>query len=1098
MVINNKWLRLSIGSVGAGLLGAVMVATTLTMTETPANASPIQRVTSGGVHSPGDQTSSLTQTVSARINTMLNPVIARTRVQSLSMPLSTTLAAVSVSTHAVTVVLDIPEAALYDATDVIDSDEINRAVINSLDGLAFTTFYVLANDPRDPQAGPKPLHLFIPTRPMEYKPFTTPVTVTGATTSARATQALAASSYALTGKSVYVSAGHGWYWHPSLGWTTQRGVWNGLIEDFNNAEAVNQYLIAYLRQAGADVFPVRDHTMLVTELRIDNSSSGYSESGSWTTSCPTSPYTPGYGDGCLRYTSTVVASTPTASASWSAVITTSGDYPVYAWYNAGTDRPAQAHYQILYAGGTGDVVIDQQVHGYTWRYLGTFYFRAGETARVTLINTSNVAGATLIADAIRLGGGVGDVDRGGGASQKPRFEEAARYWAMLQGASASVYDPVTTGNDADDDVTARPRYADWENVGTGDDAIYVSWHTNGASGNARGTESYVYNNDPTPPYDQYTRVDGSLELQAAVHDQVIQAIRAGWDASWSDRGKLQANLGEVRVAQSMPSMLIEMAFHDNITDAAQLREPRFEQLLARAVYQGIVKYYAQQDGTTASFLPEVPERFVMRNIGSGQVLLSWQAPSTFAFGTSTDAAQRYRVYLSSDGFAWDQGQEVTSTSLTLGGFSANQVVYARVTAVNTGGESFPTPVLAVRIGTAPRVLLVHGFDSLNGAMRVVQSGATRMFLDRMNRYNYIVQHATSVIEPFDSAVHQAVNAGTVVLAGYKLVDWYAGGQSMADGVLSTNERQAMRNFVSASHRVLLLSGAHVATSLASSDTDFLNNVLKTVLVGTTSNSSVSAASGALFTGVPAFTIDDGTGTTYDARGSDTVAPTSGGVTVLRYGDGTTSAISSSQSSGASVVYLSFPFETVASSSTRISLMARVLSLLPSQPFTPTHWLFLPRVVNAAQTCGQLIANDGFEESATWQINSTPYPAAYTTAQAHNGSRSMQTGIPLDQTSAVQAYSSISQTVALPGITPLTLTVWRYSLTQDADDQFYISLWGRGDLDRVTTASSQWQQLAFDLSPYAGQTISLMLGTYNDGDALKSAAYYDDVSITCGQ
>src|SRR4029453_14063045 len=97
------------------------------------------------------------------------------------------------------------------------------------------------------------------------------------------------------------------------------------------------------------------------------------------------------------------------------------------------------------------------------------------------------------------------------------------------------------------------------------------------------------------------RVAGSLELQSAVHDRVIQAIRAGWDPTWHDFGKWQDNLGEVRVAQTLPSMLIEMAFHDNITDAAQLREPRFEQLLARAAYQGIVNYYAQKAGVTPNY-----------------------------------------------------------------------------------------------------------------------------------------------------------------------------------------------------------------------------------------------------------------------------------------------------------------------------------------------------------------------------------------------------------------------------------------------------------------------------------------------------------------
>ncbi len=52
----------------------------------------------------------------------------------------------------------------------------------------------------------------------------------------------------LSGKTVFVSAGHGWYWYPTSNtYLTQRPPYptcvatgEGLVEDFNNAEAVNQ------------------------------------------------------------------------------------------------------------------------------------------------------------------------------------------------------------------------------------------------------------------------------------------------------------------------------------------------------------------------------------------------------------------------------------------------------------------------------------------------------------------------------------------------------------------------------------------------------------------------------------------------------------------------------------------------------------------------------------------------------------------------------------------------------------------------------------------------------------------------------------------
>ena len=61
---------------------------------------------------------------------------------------------------------------------------------------------------------------------------------------------------ALSGKTVFLSPGHGWYYSDTLGrWATQRGNNFGLIEDHSNGEAVLQHLVRYLHNAGANVWP---------------------------------------------------------------------------------------------------------------------------------------------------------------------------------------------------------------------------------------------------------------------------------------------------------------------------------------------------------------------------------------------------------------------------------------------------------------------------------------------------------------------------------------------------------------------------------------------------------------------------------------------------------------------------------------------------------------------------------------------------------------------------------------------------------------------------------------------------------------------------
>ncbi|RLC89525.1 MAG: hypothetical protein DRI77_15625, partial [Chloroflexi bacterium] len=395
---------------------------------------------------------------------------------------------------------------------------------------------------------------------------------------------------ALTGKTVYVSAGHGWQWN-GYAWRTQRPPYPNppyigpIIEDHNNAEAVNQYLLQYLQNAGAMVWPARERDMNTISIVVDDddptTDTGYVETGVWTTTVGA-----GYQDSDYRWTETVTG-TPAATATWTATLPADGRYAVYVWYRSGTNRAPDAHYTVHHAGGETTVMVDQQHHGITWHYIGDYGFRGGEKAQVVLTNQSVVTGAVVVADAVRFGGG--DFDDLTGIEteapyppDKPWWEVAAYYYVQRMGMTAPY-----------GDVTARPIYARWEHAGTGDDAVYISWHTNGYNGYqwiASGTTSFIHSGESKPV------TEGSAELREAVHDELMHDIRAGWDAGWVDRGERSMNLGELRELWDddpearMPGALIEVAYHDHPDDTDALKEPRFNQLAARAIYQGIVKY----------------------------------------------------------------------------------------------------------------------------------------------------------------------------------------------------------------------------------------------------------------------------------------------------------------------------------------------------------------------------------------------------------------------------------------------------------------------------------------------------------------------------
>ncbi len=795
----------------------------------------------------------------------------------------------------------------------------------------------------------------------------------------------------LKGKTVYLSAGHGWLWN-GWAWRTQRRPYptapyvGPIIEDHNNAEAVNQYLIRYLQNAGATVIPVRERDMNPSAVIVDNDAlgGGYAETGLWATSTLT-----GYLGGTYRYTVTVTG-TATATATWTLAVPADGEYALYAWYRQGSNRAPDARYTVHHAGGTTEVQVDQRVHGNTWRYLGTFGFRAGEVATITLSNLSAVAGRAVIADAVRVGGGVFSsltevyTTTAPYAPHKPWWEVAAYYHVQRMGLNPSGWPSYGYFND----VVARPMYARWEHAGTGEDALYISWHSNGISGNGyqtttRGTVTYIYNGE----WITRSVTPGSAELQDAVHTEIIRTLRAGWDSAWPDLRKRALNLGELRElwdpdpAVQMPGVLIEVAFHDHPTDTDALKEPRFNQLVARAVYRGIVRYFETRDGIDLPLLPEPPTHLAARNLGDGRVQVSWRPSPTDTPGLEGDPPTGYRVYTSTDGVGWTAAALVTTTVYTLTGVPAGQRLFVRVTAVNDGGESFPTEVVGVltppptpsppltfgqeRGGGAAegggggvwpltptpgpsghplplsrpageregvRALLVSGFDRLNRTMLVpdndpVEGFNLRMFLGRMNAYNYIIQHGQAISLPFDSASNEAVRDGDVPLADYRLVDWILGEESAPDQTLDPAERALLRAYLDGGG-ALFISGTEIGWHLdgLGADPDFYRNTLRAQYVADDAGTyMVTPTVGSIFAGLPPFRFD--APGMYDPDFPDVISPTAGSVAALEYVGGTGGTAAVHYADGCSrLVYFAFPFETI-DPSARSAVMARVVDFL---------------------------------------------------------------------------------------------------------------------------------------------------------------------------
>jgi hypothetical protein len=128
-----------------------------------------------------------------------------------------------------------------------------------------------------------------------------------------------------------------------------------------------------------------------TARTVDNSSSGFSVTGTWTTaSSAADKYGADY-----RYHSTAPVSEP---AQWTTALNTSASWNVRAWWPAGSNRSATAPYIVTHAGGTTTVNVNQQANGGVWNLLGTWSMSGTVNVKLSCWTTT---GFVVMADAIK-------------------------------------------------------------------------------------------------------------------------------------------------------------------------------------------------------------------------------------------------------------------------------------------------------------------------------------------------------------------------------------------------------------------------------------------------------------------------------------------------------------------------------------------------------------------------------------------------------------------------------------------------------------------------------------------------------------------------
>lgn len=770
-------------------------------------------------------------------------------------------------------------------------------------------------------------------------------------------------------KTIWLSAGHGWkYDERRKTYKTQRHNSHGLVEDFTTAETINYYLLKYLKQAGANVWTVRERDMNVQEIIVDNDQGKpfYRESGQWKTS-----RSKGFQGKSYRYS--ISNRQAKAAAHFTPNIPESGWYWVSVYYVNGTNRSVDTRYKIVHAGGESMVSINQEVHGNTWVYLGQFYFEKGSDGKVVLVNESSEKGQAIIADAIRFGGGKGQY------SGEPRYEEAAQSYAAFQGFPYRL-----------NDVMVRPHYAEWELAkGTHmekQNSVYLSWHTNASPNRQSGSESFIHSRRP---------VRGSQQLQKMIHAEMISGIRKQWDPHWKDRGTKAADFGELRGLKTMPGVLLEVAFHDHPEDADALSTPAFRNTVARSVYKGIVRYFAAKDHRQPIFLPEPPTHVSAKNKARRTIQLDWQPPQSG--GALGSPATGYKIFYSLHPKGFASFVKSRLPTYTFRNLKPGTTYFFKVVAYNEGGESFASPVVAARtpsiIGRQNHYLIVDGFDRLDKGLAVnikeklpayAPLGNTRrLLLDQMNTFDYTGEHARALATAgvyFDGATNEAIEEGSLNLNDYQGIDWFLGRESVNDEPLSFQERKLLTTYLENGGN-LIISGSEIAYAMdfKKQGRSFYHNYLKAVYRGDDAWQNTFAGED-LYHGLQG-AFGEENQTQHLAKSPDIISATKGGKAILRYRDGKVAAVGYRGKFG--VVNFAFPLESIDDHHLRGALLQKAV-LFFNQQKQPSKELDLVELPEVFHNEIKIKMDRSPEGEATFQLYNPEGEEVLATQWNHNG------------------------------------------------------------------------------------------------------------------
>ncbi len=569
----------------------------------------------------------------------------------------------------------------------------------------------------------------------------------------------------LQNRHLFIWPSHGRY-YKNGSWQWQRPSLYCTTEDLLTQSFVYPFLFPMLERAGAIVASPRERDTQRAEALVDNDRSSaqgsYEETDqadfAWESSAPLQGFAPPAGlltdsilpfrSGTFRSVAATSRKSRLASATWTPRFPKAGRYAVYVSYATRSNSVPDARYTVYHRGGRTQVQVNQQMGGGTWVYLGTFDFDEGATSqgRVVLTNQSNYRGV-VTADAVRFGGGVGQCDRGtAGTSGFPRFLEAARYQAQWAGLPDTLFNSNAGQNDYADDLRSRGNMLNYLAGGSpyvpGQEGLRVPFELSLALHSDAGVRAdhgiygslsicTTQDGNGNTVYPSGLSRKASSDFSQLLLSNLTADLSQSFGVAWTQREHWDRNYAETRMPD-VPSAILEMFSHQNFADMRFAHDPLFKFALSRSVYKTILRFVNFQHGQREFVVqPLPPRRFaaVLSSDGT-EAQLSWQAtPDPLTPGAEPTG---YVLYTQIDNEGFDGGMLLGSKEKYDCPIRPGHTYAFRVTAVNAGGESFPSETLAVYYAghEAKSVMVVNGFERLSGPAYVCTADSVGFDLDR--------------------------------------------------------------------------------------------------------------------------------------------------------------------------------------------------------------------------------------------------------------------------------------------------------------------------------------------------------------------------------